>query len=136
MRNTLKSIVYRLKSDFPIVTLYLFGSRARKKPGPLSDYDFAVQLTSGLSAKQRFHIKIGLIERLTQTLKSDAVDVVLLDEAPPLLAHRILREGKILYCANTKQRVRKEFKLLTDYLDFKEDLDLYAQATLGVSNLG
>lgn len=120
----------RLLKDLPINTVYLFGSAARNERGPLSDFDFAIQTAPGLSASRRFAVKLAVMERLSKALKTDAIDVVLMDEAPPLLAHRILREGKTLYCRNPILRVRQEFRLLNEYLDMKEDLDAFAQATL------
>lgn len=116
----------------PVLTAYLFGSVAKGHPGPLSDYDFAVHLEPGLTSEQKFRYKLDLITRLTKALRQDNVDVVLLNDAPPLLAHRILKEGIVLFCRDPRARVRKEFELLTAYLDFKEDLDLYAQATLSL----
>jgi uncharacterized protein len=117
----------------PIVTAYLFGSRARGQSGPLSDFDIAVQSRRGLSARKRFELKLTLISRLSKLLKTDAVDVVLLEEATPLLAHRILKEGQVLYCSNPKLRVQKEFEVLTTYLDFHDDLNLYTRAAFGLT---
>jgi predicted nucleotidyltransferase len=123
----------KVARGLPIVTAYLFGSRARNQAGPISDFDIAVQSRPGLSAAKRFQLKLTLIDRLAKLFKTDAVDVVLLEEATPLLAHRILKEGKVLYCSNPKQRVQKEFEVLTTYLDFHDDLDLYARAVFGLA---
>src|SRR5258708_35187357 len=113
--------IRRSIQDLPIITLYLFGSRARKDRGPLSDYDFAVQTRTRLSPRERFALKLALHDRFSRALHTDQVDVVILEDAPPLLAHRILKEGQILYCADAKMRVRSEFQHLTMYLDFRDD---------------
>ncbi len=118
------------------MTLYLFGSQARGKTGPLSDYDFAVQSVPGLSAAKRFHLKLQLMDRLSRILRTDAVDVVLLEDASPLLAHRVLKDARIVFCRNQKSRIRSEFHTLTSYLDFSDDLQFYAQATLGLPPSG
>ena len=122
--------------DLPIVTAYLFGSRARGEAGLISDFDIAIQAGHGLTARKRFELKLTLLSRLAKHLKTDAVDVVFLEEATPLLAHRILKEGKILFCSNPKQRVQKEFEVLTTYQDFHDDLDLYARAVFGLEQPG
>jgi predicted nucleotidyltransferase len=132
MRINEISQIRRAIRDLPVVTLYLFGSRARNQAGPISDYDFAVQTRAGLSSRERFKLKLVLLDRFTRALKSDHVDVVVLEEAPPLLAHRVLKDGKILFCRNARQRVRSEFRHLSAYLDFREDLDLYTQAAFGL----
>jgi predicted nucleotidyltransferase len=123
----------KVARGLPIITAYLFGSRARGQAGPISDFDIAVQAKHGLSARQRFHLKLTLIDRLAKLFQTDAVDVVLLEEATPLLAHRIIKEGKILYCSNPKQRIQKEFDVLTTYLDFHDDLELYTRVAFGLT---
>jgi predicted nucleotidyltransferase len=136
MDTRLKRLTMKAARGLPMITAYLFGSTARGDQGPLSDYDIAVQAASGLTSRQRFQLKLDLIERLSRSLKTDRIDVVILEDAPPLLAHRILKEGKILYCRNPLQRVRNEFRLLNEYLDFQEDLDRFAQETLGFHRTG
>ncbi len=103
----------------PVNTLYLFGSAARGKQGPLSDFDFAFQAKSGLNPKKRFALKLNVRDRMSRALKTNDIDIVDLEEAPPLLVHRILKDGKILYCASPRHRVRFEFARLTEYLDFQ-----------------
>jgi predicted nucleotidyltransferase len=122
--------------DLPVVTLYLFGSRARNQTGPISDYDFAIQARTGLPPRERFKLKLVLLDRLARALQTDHVDVVILEDASPLLAHRILKEGKILFCRNARERVRNEFRHLSAYLDFREDLDLYARSAFGLQVRG
>src|SRR5216684_235287 len=117
MRTKEISQIRRAIRGLPVVTLYLFGSRARNLAGPISDYDFALQTRTGLTSRERFKLKLVLLERFTRALQTDHLDVVVLEDAPPLLAHRILREGKILFCGNVRERVRSEFRHLTAYLD-------------------
>jgi uncharacterized protein len=126
----------KLVRDLPIITVYLFGSASRGDAGPLSDYDLAFQVQSKLPTQMRFKLKLTLMDRFTRALKTDRVDVVLLDEAPPLLAHRILKDGKVLYCRNPLQRIRYEFRRINEYLDFQDDLDRFAAATLAASPAG
>jgi len=123
-KRILKSI-----QTLPINTLYLFGSAARGAQGPLSDFDFAYQTKSALSTPARFALKLRVFTHLSRALQTDHLDVVDLEEAPPLLAHRILKDGRVLYCANAKQRVRLEFSRLVEYLDFSDDLDYFVRAT-------
>src|ERR1051325_7084824 len=115
--SRLRHRILSIARKMPIETLYLFGSTARQDKGPLSDYDFAIHGHGNLSSEDRFALKLEVIGLLSQALKTDAIDVVMLEDAPPLLAHRILKEGVVLYCRNPLSRVRKEFELLTTYLD-------------------
>jgi hypothetical protein len=103
-----------------ILTAYLFGSRARGDFSKISDYDFAVQLDDKISAKKYTDLKLNLIGDLCSALKTDNVDVVILNEAPLLLKHRVLRDRKILFCRSQLKRIRNETRILIDYLDEKE----------------
>ena len=104
----------------PIIAAYLFGSRARGDFSPISDYDFAVQLDKKTDRKKYIDLKLDLIGDLCRALKTDNVDVVVLNEAPLLLKHRILRDRKILFCRSQLKRIRNETKILIEYLDEKE----------------
>ena len=103
-----------------IISAYLFGSRAREDFSSISDYDFAVQVDEKIPKTSYTDLKLNLIGDLCHNLKTDAVDVVVLNEAPLLLKHRILRDRKVLFCRSQLKRVRNEAKILIEYLDEKE----------------
>jgi predicted nucleotidyltransferase len=104
----------------PIVTAYLFGSRARGDFSSISDYDFAVQLDEKFPKHKHIDIKLALIGDLCSFLKSDDVDVVILNEAPLLLKHRVIKDRKILFCRSQLKRIRYETSILIQYLDEKD----------------
>lgn len=59
---------------FPQVKLaYFFGSMAKGKGGPLSDYDFAVFLEEK-DFKKRFEIRLDLLNKLSRQLQTDNID--------------------------------------------------------------
>jgi len=104
-----------------IISAYLFGSRARGNHSPISDYDFAVQLDESKINKRKYaDLKINLIGDLSRALKIDNIDVVILNGAPLLLRHRILKDRKVLFCRSQLKRIRNEARILIDYLDEKE----------------
>lgn len=45
------------------------------------------------------------------------VDLVVLNEAPPLLAHEAIRDGQRLVCVDEDERVRFETRAIAKYLD-------------------
>ena len=103
-----------------IVSAYLFGSRARGAFSPVSDYDFAVQADDKLPKGRYTDLKLSLVGDLCEALKTDSVDVVIINEAPLLLKHRIIRDRKILFCRSQLKRIRFEASILINYLDEKE----------------
>jgi len=98
----------------PVAVAYLFGSQASGAAGSLSDVDVAVALVSGADrATAHSDLLIAAIE----ALESDEIDLVILDEASPLLRHRVLRDGLRLVDRDSRERVRFETRALLDYFD-------------------
>ncbi len=83
----------RLASYPEIVFSYLFGSRADGTARPDSDWDVAVYLDEGLCARERFQVRLDLAGDLEDL---GAVDVVVLNDAPPLLGHRGVMGERLL----------------------------------------
>ena len=97
---------------------YLFGSHARNDAGPLSDHDFAVYF-GGVSSVEAFNLKLALLNDLSRTLDTDAVDLVVLDELDaPELGYQIVSEGKLLV-DREPYKVVVEPRLMNAYFDFK-----------------
>jgi uncharacterized protein len=100
-----------------VVAAMLIGSQARGTVGPLSDVDVAVWHKPGLDPAERLPLQLRLASEAGSALRTDEVDVVLLNGAPPLLRHRAVRDGKLLLDREPVARVRFEARALLDYLD-------------------
>ena len=94
---------------------YLFGSVARGTMGPLSDVDVAVILNSDPAAWYEQRLK--LMEGFTWIFGVPRVDVVILNTADPVLAHRVLLEGQQIFSRDDTVRMRFERRAVRDYLD-------------------
>ncbi len=106
-----------------IKLVYLFGSHAEGKAGPMSDYDFAVYFDEKTLPRKRSDIKIKLITDLMGELKTNNIDVVSLnDELDPLLKYEIISKRKILY-EEQPYRVKLEPTILSQYFDFYAFMD-------------
>jgi predicted nucleotidyltransferase len=115
----------RIFKLFPEIKLvYLFGSQVSGKKGPLSDYDFALYLDEK-EEKKMFEIKINLITQLSDILKTDKIDVVILNTVEsPELKYNIIKEGKLIY-QKEPFKVFLEPKILNEYFDFRLSLLKY-----------
>ena len=103
----------RVLSADPRVRLgYLYGSAARGEDGPKSDLDVAVWLVPSPSPDD----EARLLEAL-EVAAGRTVDLVLLDEAPPLLAREVLADGIVLVCRDDDERAEFELRLRALYLD-------------------
>lgn len=80
-------LTQRLAEQGEVLFVLLFGSRAAGRPRADSDWDVAVFLHPRLTARQRWQERLRL-SALLQEL--GAIDLVILNDAPPLLAHQAL----------------------------------------------
>jgi predicted nucleotidyltransferase len=85
-----------------LVSLYLFGSLAEGRTHRESDVDLAVLLDWDAfpTAAHRFEARVRLSGRLGTALARSDVDLVVLNDAPPLLGRRIVTEGLRLVCTD------------------------------------
>ena len=84
-----------------IVSAYLFGSEARARAHRESDVDVGVLLDRQVYPRRtdRFDARLRLIGILQATAGRE-VDLVILNDAPPQLARRIMTEGRRLVAAD------------------------------------
>ena len=83
--------VAKIAEDKSVIALYTFGSLAESNLRPLSDVDFAVLLSESLDRQERFSKSIDLIGILNQTLKTDEVDLLILNDDPLRFAYNVLK---------------------------------------------
>jgi predicted nucleotidyltransferase len=102
-----------------VIAAMLIGSQARGTPGPLSDVDIAVWHEPGLNPAGRLQLQVKLARLASETLRTNEVDIVMLNQAPPLLRHRAVRDRKLLVERDPVARVRLDARALLDYLDTK-----------------
>jgi predicted nucleotidyltransferase len=116
-KNQITSI---LKNDEHVLFAYLFGSSISGIITPMSDIDIAVYLSRNSDkTKDRFN----LMGKLIDTLKTDAIDLVILNTAPLTLTARIIRNKEILVDKYSLIRHSFESLILRQYYDysFKEN---------------
>jgi len=113
----LKKVLVIFKLYKKIKLVYLFGSRANGKVGPLSDYDFAVYLDEK-DAKKRFDIRLELMGKISRVLKTDALDICVINDIEgPELKYNIIKDGVLIY-EKEPFKLLVEPKILTEYFDF------------------
>ncbi len=119
-----------------IAVAYLFGSAARRRAGEGSDLDLAVLVAPPPEDPLAYRT------RLAEDLAGRCgvrVDVVLAASVPPVLATRIVREGRILLSRDESARVRFETEALRRYFDtarMRAELDRALLADLREGRLG
>lgn len=99
-----------------VLFAYLFGSAASGDLRPLGDVDVAVFLAPGVD---RMEGRLAAIDVTTSHLRTDEVDVVVLNEAPTSLAGRILATRRVITDRDPFQRQAFESLVMRQYADFR-----------------
>ncbi len=110
-----------VRGERGVVSAYVFGSHAKGRAHRESDIDVAVLLdrTAFPRPEERFDAQLRLIARLGAALKTNAVDLVILNDAPPTFARHILTEGRRIY----RDDAEKDHAFLRDTLLRAADLE-------------
>ena len=111
-----KKLINILQDNREIAAAVLFGSQASNQANQDSDIDIALlynpkSVPDGLELLQ---FKQYLSDEMQQE-----VDIVLLNEASPIIAMQAVKHGVPLFLRDKKAYDKFEIKLITDYADIK-----------------
>ena len=99
-----------------VVFAYLFGSAATGQVTPRSDVDLAVFCAPGADTHR---VRLAVVRAASRQLRTDAVDVVLLDNAPTSLIGRVLTTRRVLLDRDPFARHRFESLQARMFQDFR-----------------
>ena len=105
-----------------LLEAYLFGSHARGTGQAHSDIDIAVFVDEQKIEPGLFGYRAELTTALMAGLGTNSVDVVILNGAPPLLYHRVLRDGSRLFSRDLRATTVREGRALSRHCDFVPQL--------------
>lgn len=114
-----------LRTRPEVQAAYIFGSVAAGKARSDSDVDIAVLVSEKALGRDPLRYRIRLMADLMDLLQRDDVDLVLLNQAPPLLAHRVLSRGKLIAERSPSARVAFQVRTVNRYLDTQPMRNLY-----------
>ncbi len=124
VRETLSAF---FKKRDEVLLAYLFGSVAEDKQNKLSDLDIAVLVERdklGKLDEQPFGYQVSAMTDLISLLKTNDVDLVILNYATPLLSHEVIKYGKVIFCRDEEMRIQFEVRTLQQYIDTKPLRDI------------
>jgi len=122
MEDKVKKLAMLFESEERVLVAYLFGSYARGLETPRSDVDIAVLLSEVPERPLEYYLHLE--RELAKVLEMD-VDLVFLNDAPPLLKYQVIKYGRLLFSRDERVRVMFEAKSLCEYLDFSRVLRRY-----------
>jgi len=111
-----RELIEYFRNKDNIVLAYLFGSTIRGNTGRLSDVDIAILVNEKSFEKKHLDIELETLSEITLLIKKDKIDLILLNEAPLLLAYNVIKHGVILKSIEI-ERVKFETKIISMYLD-------------------
>ena len=104
--STTSAVVGCMSGRREIQAAYVFGSVATRRARPDSDVDVAVLVDRRVKPVRMLKYRLKLMADLGSALRRSDVDVVILNEAPPLLAHRVLSQGRLVFERSAPARVQ------------------------------
>jgi hypothetical protein len=90
------------RPELGVSSVYLFGSQAEGRAHRESDVDIAVLLPWDRypTSRERFDMRVELGSDLIAALGRNDVDLVILNDAPPLFGRKIIWDGQRVYLGN------------------------------------
>lgn len=121
------SLLKNIFRKYPIVNVYIFGSRSTGKITKFSDYDFGAQVETDLSLEDIFKLKINLSTELSKTLKEN-VDIVIINDkkTPTLLKFNIIKDGQLIYYKSKREKVELEISIMREWRDWQYYEELWS----------
>ena len=107
-----------------VLAAYVFGSTASGRARPASDVDVGVLVSPTVMRRAPSKYRLNLMADLGAALRTFDVDVVLLNTAPPALAHNVVCRGIVVSERSHVERVRFQVRTLNRFLDTQPIRDL------------
>ncbi|HXO20486.1 MAG TPA: nucleotidyltransferase domain-containing protein [Thermoanaerobaculia bacterium] len=87
------------RPDLGVASVYFFGSHAEGREHRESDVDLGVLLVWDRhpTRRDRFEVRVRLGSELSAIVGTNEVDVVILNDAPPLFGRKIIWDGIRVY---------------------------------------
>lgn len=111
-----------LRPRAEVLEAYLFGSQAAGRAQAHSDIDVAVYVDEQRTSNSGYGYAAELTSALMAGLGTNAVDVVVLNRAPPVLYHRVLRDGERILSRDLKATTTREGYAFSRYCDYLPQL--------------
>lgn len=114
----LRDISEQLVEKYPISFVILFGSYAKDKVSSLSDIDLGIFLKRDAKIDY-FDALLKLKAIFEEQLKTEQIDLVIINNAPPVLKFEIVAKGILVYCIDRNEFDNQYLQACSEYFDFK-----------------
>ena len=105
-----------------VLEAYLFGSHAHGRAQPHSDVDVAVYIDETVVEEGAFGYRAQLITEIMAGLHRNDIDLLILNQAPPVLYYHVLRDGIRVLSRDLSATTTREGYAVSRYCDFVPQL--------------
>lgn len=113
-----------LEAEKELLALYLFGSRAEDLQHSRSDVDLAVLLAPEVDRNSYTDYRLKFIQDL-QPFFHQKLDLIILNQAPPLLQFQVLKKNVLLFDREPDTRAQLEMIIMGKYYGAKRFYDFH-----------
>ncbi len=110
--KSLSNIIDQAKKDKDILAVSIFGSFARKEE--YNDIDICIFLRKKKTNLEMSKKKINYMKNA-----GEKIDINIFQQLPLYVRHRILKEGKFIFCANDDELYDLAYLTAKEWEDFK-----------------
>jgi len=100
-----------------IQAAYIFGSVITGRTRPDSDIDVALLLNEKSACLRALDYRLKVAADIRKAIGRMDLDLVILNNAPPVLAHQVLSKGKLVFERSRSARVAFQVRTVNLYLD-------------------
>ena len=100
-----------LKDEKHILAVYLFGSHSEGVAHIRSDVDLAILLSPSVDSARYTEYRLRYLAELKEFV-TGTLDLVVLNQVPPLLQFQILQKGKLIFDRDSDARAEIEMNML------------------------
>jgi len=115
MKARLEKFLLKVQDDPEILAVFLFGSAARGEQGPGSDLDICLVFAPGIS--DRLYMAQKRLDYMSEV--PEGLDIQVFQLLPLYIRHRILKEGKVLFCRDEDALYDIAFATIKAFEDFR-----------------
>ena len=108
-----------------IQAAYIFGSVVSGRSRTNSDIDIAVLLNPKSLHLKSLDYRLKLASEMSSAIGRSDVDLIILNEAPPVLAHQVVSKGQLVFERSAAARVDFQVRTVNAYLDTEPMRALY-----------
>ena len=118
----IKSLIAKTKKDKDVIAVAVFGSFARKEKH--RDIDLCLFLRSKMTSLEMSRKRLDYLKGAHEGL-----DIQVFQQLPVYIKHRVLKEGKVIFCADEGALYDLAIIAVKEYEDFRPIYTSHLEAT-------